>query len=953
MLYSRDDVSSIYSFNTQPMTRCTTVTDYTDLPTPVDEIPAPYPTKRVVSGPRGMSTTAHAQLRSGPTSFRDFQRVQSQNHNLGAIPEAKGESASPGQPRGFDFSPGLDTELARSSTRRSRGSAKDLIKRYESLHSDSPKRPRRPSIIPHPTMQPPPGFPASAIKKHSPLRQSFRNLLSVFGRKSGTKSKDKDEAIRYFAPPQEEPPAILVADWANGGTNETRSHVEPDPFRTGPILYLSYPSTPTSPQPLRPVWTSCIASLFPTHLLLTSFTTQHNPHSQVIPFASCTDVRSVPLGQLDPSERDLLPGSTKQGTDDKIGHKVFEIFFDTGLKEKIAVSNVRDRAGWVSAIWDVLLRLQEHKPRDSVIDMRIADAEVDSTPSRSGFLSISSKAPTPNPSLAAYMDRSLPPTPALSASPAPSYRPPTDTTTPPRSSLYLPSTPSRARSKSPSIANLDQLSVVKQRLAQINRASSNVSKQSCKSAASRVGSIYSRSSADKKGEEQEESIIDSYIDQVPGSPLSVYTQQTAATTPLRNSFAVVEDSSLQVIEHLKEHSNQLADVGDRVANLYSDIHIISADLKDAIVANSTTNHNTPDLQPTIISKLENLSSMIQDQSRASKEGLQTSSEHVSSVVAKIDAVAETLKQLESAGQREVVVQNLAPSETKDDQSPMHAKLDELLHLCQQSANKEQVDTLAEPTTQALESPELEQVIALLKDNENYRTLQLEQQADSVRYLNELNTWLETFVNHGVSQMQSTVESVEGLRQDLGLHPGIRDENACAPTETIVGHISRLVDESRERVDDTRTLQASVHGLIVAVNEHLRMNAESRNSLNTESIVALIERQRQEQERMLRGLAAELSNEIRGERLRFVDAMQEATAINVQVHVEQFKKELTREVVSMTQEVSRMQREKQVLEQQIGDLFAFYCKQKQCLRSSPQHNPNKDPNLPNEMLSDLP
>lgn len=47
-----------------------------------------------------------------------------------------------------------------------------------------------------------------------------------------------------------------------------------------------------------------------------------------------------------------------------------------------------------------------------------------------------------------------------------------------------------------------------------------------------------------------------------------------------------------------------------------------------------------------------------------------------------------------------------------------------------------------------------------------------------------------------------------------------------------------------------------------------------------------------------------------------------------VHVEEFKKELTREVLSMTQEVTRLQRERQALEQQIADLFAFYAKQKQ-------------------------
>lgn len=73
-------------------------------------------------------------------------------------------------------------------------------------------------------------------------------------------------------------------------------------------------------------------------------------------------------------------------------------------------------------------------------------------------------------------------------------------------------------------------------------------------------------------------------------------------------------------------------------------------------------------------------------------------------------------------------------------------------------------------------------------------------------------------------------------------------------------------------------------------------------------------------------------------------MKEATAINVQrkflsiirlflltilaVHVEHFKQDLGREVMAMTEEVGRLHREKQVIENQISDLFAFYSKHKQ-------------------------
>ena len=51
-------------------------------------------------------------------------------------------------------------------------------------------------------------------------------------------------------------------------------------------------------------------------------------------------------------------------------------------------------------------------------------------------------------------------------------------------------------------------------------------------------------------------------------------------------------------------------------------------------------------------------------------------------------------------------------------------------------------------------------------------------------------------------------------------------------------------------------------------------------------------------------------------------------LSISVHVEEFKKELTREVLSMTQEVARLQKERQTLEQHIAELFAFYARQKQ-------------------------
>ncbi|KAG2368042.1 hypothetical protein BDR07DRAFT_152655 [Suillus spraguei] len=119
---------------------------------------------------------------------------------------------------------------------------------------------------------------------------------------------------------------------------------------------------------------------------------------------------------------------------------------------------------------------------------------------------------------------------------------------------------------------------------------------------------------------------------------------------------------------------------------------------------------------------------------------------------------------------------------------------------------------------------------------------------------------------------------------------------------------------------------------------------------------IINRQRADQEQMLRALSSELTEEIRGERLRFVEAMKEATAINVQAHVEHFKAELGREVTVMTQDVGRLHKEKQAIEQQIADLFAFYSKQKQESEAPHRRIPARfsgDQNTQNAAASGLP
>lgn len=85
----------------------------------------------------------------------------------------------------------------------------------------------------------------------------------------------------------------------------------------------------------------------------------------------------------------------------------------------------------------------------------------------------------------------------------------------------------------------------------------------------------------------------------------------------------------------------------------------------------------------------------------------------------------------------------------------------------------------------------------------------------------------------------------------------------------------------------------------------------------------------------------------------MEAMKEATAINVQAHVEHFKAELGREVAVMTQDVGRLHKEKQAIEQQIADLFAFYSKQKQEAEAAYRRAPPRSSGHQNIAASKLP
>ena len=189
-------------------------------------------------------------------------------------------------------------------------------------------------------------------KGRLPIRESFRNLLSVFKRSKPTlKDLPPPRHARAPAPSPtktddaglRKPDGLTLQIPQSGRADDDKivciSPIEAHKGKAGPLLYLS--RIPGSDLP--PIWMACNAQLHSTHILVTWDTPQGNPSPRLVPFTACTDVRSLTPSDLDPTERALLPAGQTW--------KVFEIIFEGRAGEKFAANSLTERATWVSAIW--------------------------------------------------------------------------------------------------------------------------------------------------------------------------------------------------------------------------------------------------------------------------------------------------------------------------------------------------------------------------------------------------------------------------------------------------------------------------------------------------------------------------------------------------------------------------------------------------------------------------
>ncbi|KAK2464306.1 hypothetical protein APHAL10511_003763 [Amanita phalloides] len=809
------------------------------------------------------------------------------------------------------------------------------------------------------------GVPASPAKRDrdkdkekSPIRQSIMNVLSVFINKRSAPGEKRVAPDLDLEPEPERQYGFKPGTDFERNAFETRTAVVhgacgkalpsvPPPSAPGddggtkrprgvalydaPVSAISLAngalsdSAPKKKQLCGSVWLPCIATLEAEDRSIRLSWSTSSPEGEhvlthIVSLARCADVRSLVPSQLDEQDTKLpLVGCKDELRIQEF--KVFEVLFQGREPEKFAAKTVRDRARWVSAIWDVVLPSQDQRSFNQVRT---------ETLNRGG----NANASTPLPSSAIRN---------LSSS---SIYPPTRSASRLSASGSV-STTTPERCRSPSIMSLNQKSVVKQRLAQIKdlgmQRTCSVSSASGRTASKKGSLSHHR----WNGNGQPTCVSDAVADQENISARSD-PEITRSIPDIIQAPSNIEPLLGLLQNHAHEHREQVTHLEDQLIGLQDEIQRLPKELS-CIVGNSRTD-NAPSIQQMVTKvdrKMEStadvlgviedkLTSLTDDyQKQAGVES--TRDKNAADALRAIDgirvqiksdfpAVLARLAQIQEVQKRNEKIKNDRPplaERNKDpppvvDLSTVLSKLDAMIALqrkattpvgraggkasCTDVSGKDIKDDLAK-------------VFSLLEDNNQQRALHTQQQADSVRYLTELNTWLEAFVNHGTSQIESVAANVEQLCKILGSP----DQGVDGTGQTSLLQDLRGLVSNAQTQQSSAELQNSINGLLAVMN----------NSRLSElgSIAGVVERYRQDQVNLLKTMKTELSSEIKGERIRFVEAMKEATSINVQTHVENLKQNLAAEVLKMSNEVGRLHQEKQALESQIQDMLAFQDKQR--------------------------
>ncbi|KAJ3827312.1 hypothetical protein F5878DRAFT_682282 [Lentinula raphanica] len=769
------------------------------------------------------------------------------------------------------------------------GSAKQLIELYETRQQTICSTPPLSSLSKPPIPSP------RQKKDKSPIRQSLSKVIGLF---------KKGPSIRQI-------PSIAPLQYTPSGSR-----------LSGSLLYLSRHSSGST-------WSPCTAELEWGCLRLICIDPQAEFNSFPIQLKFCSDVRSISTSEISEEDLMLLQATSTKGFGDP---RIFELVFDD-MTETFAAPSVSERASWVSTIWDSILLMQESKSIYRFEDsekLHSTRLELRLTPNAD------LSKPLPQPS----EERSLPALPPQSehdtaddsgfSSERFSNEGLQSRNTPPCSvppivahSLSVPPTSPHSL-RSTSIANLSKRSMVRQRLAQIEKEYSQDSVDSLPLSPRRNRPLPSplspRRDQDMKQDMQRtnsgDSIFDSYGCIGPTPPVSASQPWTRpAVSP------IAEDVRNETTGIDFSHDDMPLRIDTRQETLDCKAHIEPTygfsmstrpcpDTADLIAAQEVQNSK----QLVALNDIRHILSNV-------NKDVSTTGYTMTSIDQRLekldDCIGSMKSQIGSSSKQTDNAQDLVDIQESLGEMKMlltSGVANTLKQLVESS--KCRTSPTASESTSCTSTEEVQkqltEMLALVRDQNDKNAQRDVLQADSVRYLNELNVWLETFVNGGTSQIQVLSASLQQVLHSLGVitpQDGVQDEPNLAQ--------GQLVNDQ-----GVGRFCTSLNNAIGPINGQ----GGAVNPISTQAIVEAIERQRQDHEGLMRLLTSELSNEIKGERLRFVEAMKEATAINIQAQVEELKNELKREVHGMTEEVGRLHQEKQNIENQIADLLAFYSKQ---------------------------
>lgn len=204
--------------------------------------------------------------------------------------------------------------------------------------------------------------PLPSLPKTNYMRESFRNLLTVFNKAKKTFSDHPSErhskrrstlstdsklsvettrTITSCDPKAPGPIKPTVSQLVPGLSSVSSKYVfraqltQLQDIRSGVLLYYDNDST-------SPAWHRCDAFLAPPSLRLNYFTRSGKSVTQIVSVAGAMDARSIASTNCAVVAPPLLDGKPPL---------VFEVEFGKGVTEKFATVSVLERGGWVSSIW--------------------------------------------------------------------------------------------------------------------------------------------------------------------------------------------------------------------------------------------------------------------------------------------------------------------------------------------------------------------------------------------------------------------------------------------------------------------------------------------------------------------------------------------------------------------------------------------------------------------------